>query len=351
MCVIIVKQKEKMMSREIAKTSARINPHGLGIIWLDTFEVSYHDSKDYNILLTERPFIAHFRYATVGAINRENTHPFVCGNNKDEYLMMNGTIKGLGNTKMCDSKVLANQLGLRPRQSWKSELEQFDCRFVTVNTRTRSFQMYNRDDWHYKDGIWYSKANVLETNLIAVYGTLKLNYSNYHRYLRSSKFLGSGNTVDKYPLLIEGLPYMVDKKGVGHNVDVHIFKVSDDTLRNIDMLEGHPKWYKRRKVDIRMSGGNRKVLSCWLYFNPKHIDKHTEMHEAYTQNTSQRFFSMPTRKPIKNIQSSLWDIKFDGDSKKDCTFCFQELQFDDTIDQYHCNNCNDWYTRYELESL
>ena len=54
MCVIIIKQKEQMMSREIAKTSARINPHGLGIIWLDTYEVTYHKSKDYGVLLTDR---------------------------------------------------------------------------------------------------------------------------------------------------------------------------------------------------------------------------------------------------------------------------------------------------------
>ena len=77
---------------EILKNSARINPHGLGIVWLDTYKVSYHNSKEYNLLKTDRPFIAHFRYATVGAVNRENTHPFVCGNNSDELLMMNGTI-------------------------------------------------------------------------------------------------------------------------------------------------------------------------------------------------------------------------------------------------------------------
>ena len=37
MCVIIIKQKDNVMSKEVAKTSSRINPHGLGIIWLDTF--------------------------------------------------------------------------------------------------------------------------------------------------------------------------------------------------------------------------------------------------------------------------------------------------------------------------
>ena len=85
MCVIIVKQsKDKKVSRGVLKTSSKVNPHGLGVVWLDTFEVSYHKSKDYKVLDVDRPYIAHFRYATVGKVNRANTHPFVCGNNADE---------------------------------------------------------------------------------------------------------------------------------------------------------------------------------------------------------------------------------------------------------------------------
>ena len=115
MCVIIVKQKNKPLSREVAKTSARINPHGLGIVWLDTFEVTRHKSNEYSVLLTDenkhRPYLAHFRYATIGKICPENTHPFVCGQNTDELLMMNGTIQGLGNSQMTDSEALAIALG------------------------------------------------------------------------------------------------------------------------------------------------------------------------------------------------------------------------------------------------
>jgi predicted glutamine amidotransferase len=97
MCIIIIKKKGLRVSNDILKSSARINPHGLGIVWLDDYKVSYHKSNEFNVLNTSRPFIAHFRYATVGAVNKENTHPFVCGSNKNELLMMNGTIKGLGN--------------------------------------------------------------------------------------------------------------------------------------------------------------------------------------------------------------------------------------------------------------
>ena len=99
MCIIIVKQHEQQLPTTHLRKSAQINGDGLGIVWLDTFEVSYHKSKDWELLKTNRPFIAHFRYATIGKVNRANTHPFVCGNNKDELLMMNGTIHELGNVK------------------------------------------------------------------------------------------------------------------------------------------------------------------------------------------------------------------------------------------------------------
>jgi predicted glutamine amidotransferase len=141
MCVIIIKQKKQMMPREVAKTSARINPHGLGVVWLDTFEVTYHKSSEYNIIVTDRPFIAHFRYATIGKICQENTHPFVCGNNKDELLMMNGTINGYGNEKMTDSEDLAISLGDAPRHTWKKMLAKFDCRFVSCLKRKTKERM------------------------------------------------------------------------------------------------------------------------------------------------------------------------------------------------------------------
>ena len=52
MCVIIVKQKKSVISENIVEASAKINPHGLGIVWLDTYEVEYYESKEYKILLT-----------------------------------------------------------------------------------------------------------------------------------------------------------------------------------------------------------------------------------------------------------------------------------------------------------
>ena len=364
MCVIIVKKQGLKVPTDVLKSSAKINPHGLGIVWLDDYKVSYHKSAEYNVLDTDRPYIAHFRYATVGAIGRANTHPFVCGSNANELLMMNGTIKGLGNQKESDSKVLANSLGKVSRHLWKKELERYDCRFVTLNTRNKSYQMYNRQDWHFKDGIWYSKDNVLETNYVAVYGTLKKYYSNYWNYLTASSFLGSGQTQDKYPLIVKGLPYLINKKGTGHNVSVDVFRVTDNVLKDLDSLEGHPIWYKREQIYINVK--NRKVL-CWIYFNLRETDTGQVHYKTYTQAAKSWYKTSPYKwqVPTTKINQTLFDTKpqlyFDGfkdvpeiDDEFDidnetpmCVACYNDLQFDG-FNLYHCQQCNTWHAENDV---
>lgn len=360
MCVIIVKKQGLRVPMEVLKSSARINPDGLGIVWLDDYRVSYHKSNEYNLLDTTRPFIAHFRYATIGAVNRSNTHPFVCGSNTNELLMMNGTIKGLGNHKDSDSKVLANSLGEVPRHLWKKELERYDCRFVTLNTRNKSYQMYNRHNWHLKDGIWYSKDNVLETNYVAVYGTLKKYYNNYWNYLTGSSFYGSGTTQDKYPLVIKGLPYLINSKGVGYNVEVDVFKVTDKVLKELDILEGHPNWYRREQININIKG--KKVL-CWVYFNLRETHTGHKHHSTYIQanKKSHKSSYYKWNKPVKTLFSNTANYYFDDfkdvpqvDNEFDvqnetpmCVACYNDLKFDG-FNLYYCNQCNTWHNESEI---
>lgn len=364
MCIIIIKQEGRVVPTEVAKTSARINPHGLGIIWLDTFEVSYHKSSQYSVLETNRPFIAHFRYATVGAINKENTHPFQCGSNKQEWLMMNGTIPTLGNAKVSDSKVLAQMLGDVPRHKWKEKLAKFECRFVTVNTRTRTFQMYNKELWTQRDGVWYSKANVLEDHLVAVYGTLKKGYSNYNRYLYNSKYIASGQTQDKYPLIISGLPFLIENSGQGHNVDVDVFKVSDAKLADLDRLEGHPTWYRRKQIPVQVKG---KTLMCWIYFNIKEKADGKVWHKTYTQSVKPYSYYFedeleessyvdlfPKQNKDKDcewlqiLQEVEDEKEFDVENELPvCVECYNDLEHDGFAN-YYCCGCGGWFAEDEV---
>lgn len=344
MCVIIVKKDKKQSPMEIMKTASKINPHGLGVVWLDSLDVTYHKSSEYDVLDTERPFIAHFRYATVGAVNKSNTHPFVCGKQKDELLMMNGTIKGLGNAVDTDSKVLARSLGDIQRNLWKNNLSKYDSvRFLSINIKTGQYQIYNRHLWTKRDGIWYSKPNVLHDNYIAVYGTLKKGNSNYYNYLTTSTYVGRGETLDKYPLLVQGLPFLVNKKGIGHNVTVDVFKVSDDVMRNVDGLEGHPRWYRREQVDIDMGSG--RVISCWVYFNPKELSPRDVFYKSYEPKQYKRNRSTGYR---QYSQVSLFNESIDRTPY--CIDCYSNLK-SDGYDAWHCDRCGEWYTSDDVNSL
>jgi gamma-glutamylaminecyclotransferase len=363
MCIIIVKQRNIEIPKEVLKNSSRINPHGLGVVWLDTFEVSYHTSKQWKVLDTDRPFIAHFRYATVGKVGKSNTHPFRCGANSHEYLMMNGTIHGLGDKNKCDSKVLAESLDSVPRHKWKDTLEKNRLvRFITINVRTRTFQLYNRDLWTFKDGVWYSKDNVLQHNLVAVYGTLKKGNSNYYRYLTDSRHVGSGKTEDKYPMLVEGIPYLIEQKGVGHNVKVDLFKVSDTVLAKLDQLEGHPNWYCRKKIPIVTARGN--VVNAWIYFNPTiRVSSFDTLHESFEQKPYRPHPFEPTASSTyKQLDFSSFD-KFDNypaDIEEECdeeivdtpycTSCYRDLEHDG-FGNYCCVGCNEWYTQNDVDNL
>jgi len=345
MCVIIIKQQQDMqIPAQTLEKSAQVNPHGLGVVWLDTFDVSYHKSSEWRLLNSKRPFIAHFRFATIGAVNQSNTHPFVCGDNADELLMMNGTIHGLGDDRQCDSKVLANMLGKVNRRHWKKGLAKYDkVRFCTINTATRSFQIYNKDLWTKRDGVWFSKDNVLEDNYVAVYGTLKRGHGNYNRFLRDSTFVGSGTTAEKYPLIISGLPYVVERKGVGYNVEVDVFKVSDTKLAELDSLEGHPHWYIRKQVFIKVKGSLRM---CWLYFNPTVETRGQELHKSYgtcTIHTQMHEDTYPESTKSETIDAPM------------CEGCYNDLEFhpdvmDDGTGAYYCEECCEWYSYEDVRN-
>ena len=102
---------------------------------------------------------------------------------------------------------------------------------------------------------------------VFVYGTLKRAHGN-HRLLKGSKYLGTGLTRNRYVMYEDGIPY-VSKSFSLTNISGELYEVSGATLDNLDMLEGHPIWYKREKTIIKTidKNGNIKLTNAWLYFN------------------------------------------------------------------------------------
>lgn len=281
MCLIIAKTDNQTPSISILRKASEVNPHGLGIFWIDTQEITKHNSEEWQILLNDRPYIAHFRLATIGEVNESNIHPFKISAKKGTFLFQNGTIPNIGDENDCDTKVLAESIkGLNPKAT-ETILKTYNCRFAIVNTKTtiesEKYTLYNLENWHERNGILYSKANCF-VETIAVYGTLKKGGSNNY-LLNSSKFIGKGKTSNRYRMHGNSIPFVnrpIDNAN-GHNITIEIYEVDTYTLGRVDTLESHPSWYKREEIPVQING---ETVSAWLYFNPKKKTKE----EKYLSN-------------------------------------------------------------------
>lgn len=315
MCLIIHNPKCKEIPYEILDNAMCLNPDGFGIFYHDTGEVrkTMDWQKPYEWIEEGRPFTCHFRYATSGPVSKKNCHPFTID---DRYsLMMNGTIERLKSTKSVDTFELCKILRDLPEDTILSILSTYACRFALLDRQTGKATLVNQDLWTKKDGVVYSKANCLpdekkyksptqpyheqvcwkegnfgdtyddewswyDTQIgkpdkldatpvlhtVAVYGTLKSGHGNHSRFLTESYCLGEGRTCDDYPLVVDGLPYLIERKGTGHKVKVEVYRVDDDTLSRLDGLEGHPEWYQRKKIRVSLDKGG--TTTAWIYMIP-----------------------------------------------------------------------------------
>ena len=336
MCIIIVKNNDKVIKNSILKRSADINPDGLGVIWLDTFKVEYFDSSQFNVLKTKRQFIAHFRYATVGAVDKSNLHPFKL-NKQKKYLFHNGTINFLGDKVESDTRQLAVLLDNMQSSFHKTFLGYFDSRFVLVDLKTKTFEIFNRKLWIKDNGVLYSKANVLDEkkHLMAVYGTLKRFNSNYYHYLKFQTFVGSGKSVDKLKMVSSGIPYVLPKDNTnkGHHINVDVFSLRDKALKQIDLLEGHPNWYERKKTKIRLTNGS--IVSAWLYFNDSATDDGNYIQNYKQHNYKGSLYSKKSYTSNKNFNS--WSTYQD---EFYCGCTHPSVIYDNITAEATCKDCN-----------
>jgi len=285
MCIIVRNLTGKPVPTDIADRCVSINPDGFGIAYLDSKNKPNHGGLlrtldmgiGEKILKTEtRPYVAHCRYATVGDKTAEFIHPFQCG--PDRLLFHNGTLT-VKDASVCDSKQLADALSECNDASAGIVLDSLDhCRFALVDSHTGESSLHG-GKWHSDLGIDYSKDNVLKDDpysgyqydydyenwtsnnyatksgkrhTVGVYGTLKYGRGNHH-LIKDSDFLGYGYTRNKMRLCINGLPYMIrGKHRDGVNVELEVYSVTDSVLQQLDMLEGHPNFYRRDKIGVTL---------------------------------------------------------------------------------------------------
>lgn len=131
----------------------------------------------------------------------------------------------------------------------------------------------------------HTKQSHILIHPVAVYGTLKRGKGN-HPLLHDAMFIGEAITKNKYPLVIRnwGLPFLINKPNVGSNVKVELYLVSDFILQRLDLLEGHPDWYTRRKRKfiVTEEGYDSHEMEAWVYFGPDDaMDENSILYDTY----------------------------------------------------------------------
>lgn len=162
MCLIIHNPKGKLIPSLFIDNALCTNPDGFGIFWHDTGAVEYSMSDNHvaTLLDTDRPYTAHFRYATSGPVGLKQCHPFHID---DTYaLMMNGTIARLVSKKQVDTERLCQLLAGLTEEKMLEVLRTHPCRFVLLNKQSGAAIVVNRDLWHKRNGVLYSKDNCFD---------------------------------------------------------------------------------------------------------------------------------------------------------------------------------------------
>ena len=307
MCLIIHKPTAKaQIPSHILDNANQLNPDGFGITYLDgereTIKtMDCHYARE--LVESSRPFVAHYRFATVGKVNKKNCHPFPVPH-KGGGLFSNGTVASLGTKKRTDTQEVAELMGSIPNKHWNALFSMTETRFAYV----KDGKVKRFGKWHELDGVYYSKSNCFAkasacgyewfgksedieeyygedfdtnsafddpdsvadwkpTDYLAVYGTLKLGRGNHSVLGDGAIFEGEGETSNRYRMQDCGIPYVY--AGVseeGHHLTVEVYRVPQKSTRQaIDFLEGHPIHYCRKKISITLE--DCREVKAWVYFS------------------------------------------------------------------------------------
>lgn len=172
MCIAILKPKDKTISKETLKTCFDNNKDGCGFAYCDKgtvmmckymkFEDFYND---YIKVENKSNMLIHFRIATHGGVNLENTHPFKLNNRM--ALIHNGVISGYGNkTDKSDTRDFIDRvIGNISWKMWKNpsfiELVNSSIGYSKLVILDKSGEYFivgeSKGEWH--DGVWYSNTS------------------------------------------------------------------------------------------------------------------------------------------------------------------------------------------------
>lgn len=101
-------------------------------------------------------------------------------------------------------------------------------------------------------------------HVVFAYGTLKHGFAN-HYFFRDAHFLGEAKTAVRYSLYVDEYPLVYPGQPTS-SVLGEVYRIDDALLMRLDMLEGHPRIYRREQIEIILATGER--MRAWIYFFP-----------------------------------------------------------------------------------
>jgi gamma-glutamylaminecyclotransferase len=118
---------------------------------------------------------------------------------------------------------------------------------------------------------------------VFVYGTLKEGFANFG-INAGQRVPGVFQTVQQYPLFIIGqyfLPWLVNQPGSGEHVLGQVFKINEQVLKDMDVLEqiDEAGWYSRGGIQVQQVGAPvLGSLQAFVYFGATERVSHEYMH-------------------------------------------------------------------------
>jgi gamma-glutamylaminecyclotransferase len=105
----------------------------------------------------------------------------------------------------------------------------------------------------------------MKPDLVFVYGTLKRGCGNCGTMeWARGEFVSNATTMECHPLMVEGLPYLLERAGEGYRVRGEIFRIPPKGWFFLDRLEGHPRLYQRKVIQCELENGS--TVQAWTYF-------------------------------------------------------------------------------------
>lgn len=101
---------------------------------------------------------------------------------------------------------------------------------------------------------------------IFVYGSLKRGNA-LHSVLEKSDFLSEAITLEPiFKMFCNGaFPYVSNVGKGGYRIIGELYNVSEMTVQELDLIEGHPTHYRRTDTEFMLEGGNVVVGQMYIF--------------------------------------------------------------------------------------